>query len=169
MISLPERLPHTPNTAASTRVLRARSVIPDGAIFIRASQIRPLSDGEKTPYKRLANDRKVRKHCGTLVESTFRYQSSPCLQPPEHPAFEFASSFWEDKKPNYELLESAYRQNRMATTSALRHLHSLGVKAPVIGLMWSRGVVRAHIDWWSGEREDLVCACLLMSISGIVG
>ena len=164
-ISLPERLLNIPLTTSSARVFRAKSVVPDSAIFIRASSIRALSQSKLSPWKRLNGNSRVRKHC-TVVnnESAFRYQSSPCAQPPEHPSFEFASSFWEDKKPNCDLLETAYRQNRMATTAAVRHLHSLGVQAPVFGLVWANGTVRAHVDWCSGEGEQLVCICALISL-----
>lgn len=155
-ISLPQQLPHVPLTTSSVRVLRAKSVVPDSSVFIRASSIRPLSLPRASPWKSLNNNAKVRKHCTELSESAFRYQSTPCAQPPEHPSFEFASSFWEDKKPNCELLETAYRQNRMATTSAVRHLKSLGVQAPVFGLVWANGTVRAHVDWCSGEGKGLV-------------
>lgn len=81
-------------------------------------------------------------------ESTLRYQSTPCLKLPETACFEFASAFWEDKKPLYHLLDDAYRQNRMATTSAVRQMHSLGVSVPIFGLVWAQGTVRAHVDWW---------------------
>ncbi|KAG6818064.1 hypothetical protein H0H87_009219 [Tephrocybe sp. NHM501043] len=88
----------------------------------------------------------------TSKGSSFRYQSTPCANIPDTPGFEFASSFWEDKKPVHQLLEDAYRQNRMSTASALRHLNSLSIKAPVFGLVWSSGIVRAHVDWYrSGE------------------
>ena len=76
--------------------------------------------------------------------------------------FEFISSFWEDKKPVHSLFEDAYRQNRMATTSAARHLHSLGVDAPVLGLIWASGGVRSHIDWCTSKgSEHPVGSCLL--------
>lgn len=81
-------------------------------------------------------------------ESTLRYQSTPCLKLPETACFEFASAFWEDKKPLYHLLDDAYRQNRMATTSAVRQMYSLGVSVPIFGLVWAQGTVRAHVDWW---------------------
>jgi len=85
--------------------------------------------------------------------SSFRFQSTPCATLPDQPGFEFVSSFWEDKKPVHQMLEDAYRQNRMATAAAVRHLHSLRIKAPVFGLVWSSGTVRAHVDWSKGEEE----------------
>jgi len=52
------------------------------------------------------------------------------------------------------LLDDAYRQNRMATAAAVRHLHSLHVKAPVFGLVWSDGSVRAHVDWCVSKEDE---------------
>lgn len=50
----------------------------------------------------------------------------------------------------------AYRQNRMATASALRQLQCMGIRAPVLGLIWANGTVRAHVDWWEeNEKENL--------------
>ena len=51
------------------------------------------------------------------------------------------------------MLEDAYRQNRMSTASAVRHLHSLRIDVPVFGLVWANGTVRAHVDWASC-RDD---------------
>ncbi|KAJ7900186.1 hypothetical protein B0H14DRAFT_2672638 [Mycena olivaceomarginata] len=85
--------------------------------------------------------------------SSFRFQSTPLVVPPETAAFQFCSSFWEDKKPVHQMLEDAYRQNRMATTASARHLHSHHVKAPVFGLVWASGTVRAHVDWCSAAEE----------------
>lgn len=52
------------------------------------------------------------------------------------------------------MLDDAYRQNRMATAAAVRHLHSLHVKAPVFGLVWSDGSVRAHVDWCVSQGQE---------------
>jgi solute carrier family 25 (mitochondrial carnitine/acylcarnitine transporter), member 20/29 len=50
------------------------------------------------------------------------------------------------------MLEDAYRQNRMATAAAVRHLHSLRIKSPIFGLVWASGSVRAHVDWCRCEE-----------------
>jgi hypothetical protein len=52
------------------------------------------------------------------------------------------------------MLDDAYRQNRMSTAAAVRHLHSLHVKAPVFGLVWSDGSVRAHVDWCVNKGQE---------------
>ena len=52
------------------------------------------------------------------------------------------------------MLNDAYRQNRMSTAAAVRHLHSVHVKAPVFGLVWSDGRVRAHVDWCVGKEQE---------------
>jgi hypothetical protein len=77
------------------------------------------------------------------------------------------STFWEDKKVVHSLLDDAYRQNRMAAAAAIRHLHSLHVKAPVFGVVWSDGSIRAHVDWCvSKEGEPPVRATTTLSFSG---
>lgn len=131
------------------RILRARTVVPDCAIFIRAASVRRLSLSRTSPWKILNGHPGVKppRSVAAVSEATFRYQTSPCAALPEDPCFEFVSSVWEDKKPAHELLEHAYRQNRMAAVAAVRHLHSLRVQAPVFGLVWSDGTVRAHVDW----------------------
>ncbi|KAG2350186.1 hypothetical protein BDR05DRAFT_954287, partial [Suillus weaverae] len=146
-ISLPQPQDTFQNALDVPRVLNTKTVIPDCAIFIPASRTRPLSHSAKSPYKLLKNHPVVVKAGNAAKRSSFRYQSTPCVQLPDMPGFEFASSFWEDKKPVHALLDDAYRQNRMSTTAAIRHLHSLGIHAPVTGLIWADGVVRAHIDW----------------------
>lgn len=87
-------------------------------------------------------------------EESFACQSTPCVQLPRTPGFQFVSAFWEDKKPGHSLLADAYRQNRMSTAAAVRHLHSLHVKAPVFGLVWSDETVRAHVDWCVNKEEE---------------
>jgi hypothetical protein len=52
------------------------------------------------------------------------------------------------------MLEDAYRQNRMSTAAAVRHLHSLHVKAPIFGLVWSDESVRAHVDWCVSKEQE---------------
>jgi solute carrier family 25 carnitine/acylcarnitine transporter 20/29 len=87
-------------------------------------------------------------------EESFACQSTPSVQLPRTSGFQFASSFWEDKKPMHRMLDDAYRQNRMSTAAALRHLHSLHVQAPVFGLLWSDGSVRAHVDWCVNKGQE---------------
>jgi hypothetical protein len=84
------------------------------------------------------------------------------------PGFEFVSSLWEDKKPVHTLLDDAYRQNRIATAAAARHLHSLNIKSPVIGLIWANGTVRAHIDWCDTVNEKPVSSSRLGAASSRV-
>ncbi|KAG1717962.1 hypothetical protein EDD22DRAFT_983737 [Suillus occidentalis] len=146
-ISLPQPQDTFQNALDVPRVLNTKTVIPDCAIFIPASRTRALSHSAKSPYKLLKNHPTVVKAGNAAKRSSFRYQSTPCAQLPDMPGFEFASSFWEDKKPVHALLDDAYRQNRMSTTAAVRHLHSLGIRAPITGLIWADGVVRAHVDW----------------------
>jgi len=110
-----------------------------------------LSHSAQSPFKVLENHPTIINAGGTSTGSSFRYQSTPRAQLPINPGFEFASSFWEDKKPVHHLLEDAYRQNRISTASAVRHLHSLHVQAPIFGLVWANGTVRAHVDCY---RED---------------
>jgi len=84
-------------------------------------------------------------------ESSFRYQTTPCTKLPDVQGFEFASTYWEDKKHPY--IDDAHRQNRMATASAVRQLHALHIHAPIFGLVWAQGTVRAHVDWWEVDPK----------------
>ena len=115
--------------------------------------MRSLAQSSKSPFKILKNQASVKKTGSPSKGSSFRYQATPCLQLPDTPGFEFVSSIWEDKKPVHQMLEDAYRQNRMATTSAVRHLNSLHINAPVFGLVWSSGTVRAHVDWCTSDKR----------------
>ncbi|KAG9314234.1 hypothetical protein JVU11DRAFT_5021 [Chiua virens] len=144
-VSLPQ--PPSIVTEDARRVLGTKSATPDCAVFLPAALTRPLSQSAKSPYKVLKNLPAIARSGTAARGSSFRYQSTPCAQLPDMPGFEFVSSFWEDKKPVHTFLDDAYRQNRIATASAARHLHSLNVKSPVIGLIWANGVVRAHVDW----------------------
>ncbi|KAF8846231.1 hypothetical protein BDN67DRAFT_26728 [Paxillus ammoniavirescens] len=164
-------LPQPPSTAVDDahRILNTKTATPDCAVFLPAALTRPLSHSAKSPYRLLKNHPAVATAGTATKGSSFRYQSTPCAQLPDMPGFEFVSSFWEDKKPVHTLLDDAYRQNRIATASAVRHLHSLNIKSPVVGLIWANGTVRAHIDWcevvngkpvvmsapYSGSNEDL--------------
>ncbi|CCM05192.1 uncharacterized protein FIBRA_07401 [Fibroporia radiculosa] len=137
----------------SVRVLNAKSVSPDSAIYIPYHLVRELSFDAKSPYKVLKAHPTATNHGSIGGESSFRYQATPCTKLPERPTFEFVSAFWEDKKPMHHLLEDAYRQNRMATTSAVRQLHFLRIRAPIFGLVWAQGTVRAHVDWWDSKPD----------------
>ncbi|KAF8140397.1 hypothetical protein EV363DRAFT_1393305 [Boletus edulis] len=142
-------LPRPPSVAADDahRVLNTKTATPDCAVFLPAALTRPLSQSAKSPYKVLKNLPVVARAGTAAKGSSFRYQSTPCAQLPDMPGFEFASSIWEDKKPVHTFPDDAYRQNRIATASAARHLRSLNIRSPVIGLIWANGRVRAHIDW----------------------
>ncbi|KAL0951409.1 hypothetical protein HGRIS_008102 [Hohenbuehelia grisea] len=149
-ISLPQPIRKVDNDAV--RVLNAKTVIPDCSIFIPAGRIQTLSHSAKAPYKVLQRHSTVAKSGKASKQTSFRYQATPCAQLPEAPGFEFVSTIFEDKKPTHQMLEDAYRQNRMATTAASRHLHSLRIQAPVFGLVWANGTVRAHVDWCKTEE-----------------
>ncbi|KAF8078771.1 hypothetical protein FPV67DRAFT_1558000 [Lyophyllum atratum] len=151
-VSLPQPLLHANMGTLASRILNTKTAVPDCAILIPAAAIRSLSHSEKSPFKVLKGHVTVVESGNTSKGSSFRYQSTPCANLPETPGFEFASSFWEDKKPIHQLLEDAYRQNRMSTASSLRHLYSLSIKAPVFGLVWASGTVRAHVDWCKVEE-----------------
>ncbi|KAJ7042397.1 hypothetical protein C8F04DRAFT_76119 [Mycena alexandri] len=148
-ISLPQPLVTTNLGADAVRILGTKAASPDCLVMIPSASIQALSISLNSPFKVLNRHRNVTKSGTASKCSSFRFQSTPCVAPPETPAFQFVSSFWEDKKPVHQMLEDAYRQNRMATTAAARHLHSLHVKAPVFGLVWASGTVRAHVDWCS--------------------
>ncbi|TFY76433.1 hypothetical protein EWM64_g7580 [Hericium alpestre] len=148
-ISLPQ--PQLRPRSQALRVLNTKTVIPDGAVFIPAAAVRDLSRSAESPYKRLKRSSLAGR--ASNAERSFVNQSTPCVQLPSMPTFEFVSSFWEDKKPIHHMLEDAYRQNRMATAAALRHLDSLHVNVPVFGLVWSDGTVRAHVDWCIHDKK----------------
>ncbi|KAI0319711.1 hypothetical protein OF83DRAFT_1221904, partial [Amylostereum chailletii] len=135
-------------SAQSLRVINATTVIPDCAVFIPNTDLFDLFHSAKSPFKKLNKSKLTGAGKG---EKSFSNQCTPCAQLPSMPCFEFASSFWEDKKPLHHMLEDAYRQNRMSTTASVRHLHSLHVRAPVFGLVWADGTVRAHVDWCASE------------------
>ncbi|KAJ7492771.1 hypothetical protein FB451DRAFT_1219524 [Mycena latifolia] len=149
-ISLPQPIVTANLGTDAVRILGAKAASPDCLVMIPSASIRVLSLSVNSEFQVLKRHPKVVKSGNASKCSSFRFQSTPCVVPPETPAFQFISSFWEDKKPVHNLLEDAYRQNRMATTAAARHLHSLNVyKAPVFGLVWASGTVRAHVDWCS--------------------
>ncbi|EIM92134.1 uncharacterized protein STEHIDRAFT_70652 [Stereum hirsutum FP-91666 SS1] len=151
-IALPQPLRNPRAKSDALRILNTKTVIPDGAVFLPEHTLRHLSLSAHSPYKRLKSSKQAR---GSGLTS-FANQSTPCSQLPSTPCFEFASSFFEDKKPIHTMFGDAYRQNRMATASALRQLQCMGIRAPVLGLIWANGTVRAHVDWWEeNEKENL--------------
>ncbi|KAJ6604504.1 hypothetical protein DFH09DRAFT_311710 [Mycena vulgaris] len=152
-ISLPQPLVTSNLGTDTVRILGTKTASPDCLVMIPSASIRTLSLSVNSAFQVLKRHATVVKSAGTASKcSSFRFQSTVCAVPPETPAFQFISSFWEDKKPVHQLLVDAYRQNRMATTAAVRHLHSLHVKAPVFGLVWASGTVRAHVDWCSAPE-----------------
>lgn len=168
-ISLPQPSSSRQIRSQSIRILNAKSVVPDGVVFVPEDATRKLSHAAESAFKQLRRSSLT----GSAVRGgeSFATQSTPCVQLPRTPGFQFASTFWEDKKPVHSLLEDAYRQNRMATAAAVRHLHSLHVKAPVFGFVWSDGTVRAHVDWCvgRGERPPIVRSALFPGPNGHVG
>ncbi|KAH9982349.1 hypothetical protein BGW80DRAFT_1161831, partial [Lactifluus volemus] len=155
-IGLPQPPPHPQIRTETARILNPKSAVPDSAVFVPEKDIRKLSLAADSAFKQLRRSRLTGS--AARGEESFTCQSTPCVQLSRTPGFRFVSSFWEDKKPGHSLLEDAYRQNRMSTAAAVRHLQSLHIKAPVIGLIWSDGRVRAHVDWCASEgQEPLVC------------
>jgi len=136
----------------TVRILNAKSVVPDGAVFVPEGAIRKLSLTADSTFKRLR--RSGMTGSAARGEESFACQSTPSVQLPRTPGFQFVSTFWEDKKPVHSMLEDAYRQNRMSTAAAVRHLHSLHVKAPICGLVWSNESVRAHVDWCVSKGQE---------------
>lgn len=164
-VSLAQPSANFSRTTQAVRVLNTRTAIPDCGIFIPAASIRSLSHSAQSPFRVLKNHPTIVSAGSTSTGSSFRYQSTPCAQLPSTPGFEFSSSFWEDKKPLHQMLEDAYRQNRMSTASAVRQMHSLHINAPIFGLVWSNGTVRAHVDWCKDEQGDPVCLCSMQVFS----
>ncbi|KAI3622803.1 hypothetical protein WG66_015155 [Moniliophthora roreri] len=145
-LCLPEPTIPTISTEAS-RILSTKSVIPDCVLLLPTPLLAPL-----TPqYKSLARQTRISPLTTSSTRSTFRYQATPCIALSETPGFEFISSVWEDKQPNWK---DGYRQNRMACASVVRHLWALGqVRTVVWGLVWCEGQVRVHVDW-AAKGED---------------
>jgi len=151
-VSLPQPL-LTQMDSDAARILSTRKLIPDCVVTIPEKSIRHLSKSTKSAFKRLKAHKAVAKTGDVVKDSSFPFQATIMCSLPDPPAFEFCSSVWEDKKPGV-LLEHAYRQNRMSTASAVRHLNSMHVEAPVFGLVWARGNVRAHIDWCKRPKPE---------------
>ncbi|KAM5531888.1 hypothetical protein V8D89_014442 [Ganoderma adspersum] len=152
-ISLPQPLTEHKASKKAIPNLNARTLRPDGSLFIPEDLLTELTDGVESPFNFLAQHKKANNSASHGGTSSFKWQSTLCSKLPARPGFEIASCFWEDKKPEQEVLDVAYRQNRMATTAALRQLHALNIQAPIFGLVWSEGTVRAHVDWWK-EKES---------------
>ncbi|TBU62073.1 hypothetical protein BD310DRAFT_946134 [Dichomitus squalens] len=150
-ISLPQPLNEHVVTKKAALNLNARTIRPDGSLFVPRHELAELSESEKSPFNVLAQRRNANNSASHGGASSFKWQSTLCSKLPAQPGFEVASCFWEDKKPEQKELEVAYRQNRMATTAALRQLHALKVEAPIFGLVWAEGTVRAHVDWYKEE------------------
>lgn len=144
--------------------LNARTLRPDGSLFIPEDLLTELTDGVESPFNFLARHKKANNSASHGGASSFKWQSTLCSKLPARPGFEIASCFWEDKKPEQEVLDVAYRQNRMATTEALRQLHALNIQAPIFGLVWSEGTVRAHVDWWEEKESGFVSAWMALSV-----
>lgn len=156
-LSLPRPLQGIEIDDSAKRVLGTRLISPDSAIFIRPDSIRRLSSSKSSPFNSVNTHPSTLQTCGLKPGDSFRYQATPCMElPDERRAMEFISSVWEDKKPNINAFDSAYRQNRMACASAARHLWSFNVQTPVFGLLWADGKVRAHVDWCAQEGDLLV-------------
>ena len=142
-------------THKAAQNLNARTIRPDGSLFVPPSQLSELSASEKSPFNVLAQHRNANNSASHGGASSFKWQSTICTRLPDPSQFEIASTFWEDKKPSQKELSVAYRQNRMSTAAGLRQLHTLNIRAPIFGLVWAEGTVRAHVDWWEEDDEGL--------------
>lgn len=139
----------------SVRYLAASSVEPDWTLFVPRSILEELSQAADSPYKVLER---------TLHDTiSFASRTTPLTTLPDPPGFVFAGAFFEDKKDKQAFgWQDAYRQNRMATTSALRQMQALNVKSPIFGILWTAGEVRAHADWWilTADKQYNFYSCL---------
>ncbi|EJD52274.1 hypothetical protein AURDEDRAFT_181770 [Auricularia subglabra TFB-10046 SS5] len=148
-LQLPISLPQPPIPASSAehkKIMAPRNVIPDASVFVSSAGLATLSGKMDSAFNRLKN---------AAPRGKFRHQATLASTLPDREVFEFASSVWEDKKPDQTHVDNAWRQNRMATAAAARQYHAFQVDAPVIGLVWAEGKVRAHIDW-AGEENGHV-------------
>ncbi|KIK70825.1 hypothetical protein GYMLUDRAFT_149538 [Collybiopsis luxurians FD-317 M1] len=162
-ISLPQPVVTNLGSEAA-RILSAKKSIPDCIIQIQSKAIRHLSNSTESPFKQLKNHKAVRKVGSSTKDTSFPYQATIRYSLPDVQAFEFVSSVWEDKKPAHHMPEHAYRQNRISTAAAARHLHSMHVDAPIFGLTWAYGGVRAHIDWCKKPRQEDHPACIYLVV-----
>ncbi|KAF5375027.1 hypothetical protein D9758_000436 [Tetrapyrgos nigripes] len=152
-VCLPQPIVHDGMDNEARRILGAKIVIPDCVVLIPQSLVKNLSDSKDSAFKRLKKHKIITRSGAPSKHTSFPYQATPFMSLPNAAGFEFASSFSEDKKPSHESMEDAYRQNRMSTASAVRHLHSLHVDAPVFGLTWAHTKVKAHVDWWRRSED----------------
>ncbi|KAH8835910.1 hypothetical protein DL96DRAFT_1576023 [Flagelloscypha sp. PMI_526] len=157
-VALPRPSTSIPLSKDSLHVLTAKSAVPDSCVFLPSSFLRPLCHTQSSPFKSLQAHPRIRKKGTGTRGSSFRFQATPALNPGNDAGFEFCSSVWEDKKEQH-LVEDAYRQNRLSSASVVRHLHSMKVKAPVWGTIWSGCMVRAHIDWWEEDDDGALTIC----------
>ena len=156
-LCLPQHVAKGPLTRDERRVLKPRTVVPDGALFLWSPTVKKRSYALPSAYKIIANHTSTKRVCGRGNDSSFKSQATPCAASSQGVGFEFISCVWEDKKPSLAHFDQAYRQNRMSAAASLRHLHSLRIQAPVFGLLWADGIVRAHVDWCQyQEGEQLV-------------
>ncbi|KZT05993.1 uncharacterized protein LAESUDRAFT_759876 [Laetiporus sulphureus 93-53] len=150
-ISLPQ--PLKPITDDSLHYLNAKTALPDTSVFIPAHRLNELHQESTSPYRVLQGHPSIMGP-GNGGETDFRFQATPCTELSSPLKFQFASSFWEDKRDT-QSPGHAYRQNIMSTTAALRQLHAFDIDLPVFGLIWQQGEVTAHVDWWEhGEDEQ---------------
>ena len=70
--------------------------MPDCAVFASPS----LHYLVASAFQSLKRSERVHKTGTATRRSSFRYQATPVDSPPDTPGFEFASSVWEDKKPD---------------------------------------------------------------------
>ncbi|KAI0756583.1 hypothetical protein C8Q80DRAFT_1129431 [Daedaleopsis nitida] len=155
LLSLPQPLGQYKTSARAAQNLNARTIRPDGLLFIPGRHIEQLSKSANSPFGILSRNPRANNSSSHGGESSFRWQSTLCAKLPDNDKFEIASTFWEDKKPSHRELAVAYRQNRMSTATALRQLHALNIAAPIFGLVWAEGSVRAHVDWCAEEEEQV--------------
>lgn len=150
-LQCPVALPEPPNQRSQPgtphRIVAARSLIPDATTFVSSRRLQALCGSKNSAYNLL------KKAAGDDAD-LFRAQATPAYTVSDQERFEFASSVMEDKKPDQTKIDNAWRQNRMACAAIARHYHAFNVNAPVFGLVWGEGTVRAHVDWASVDPKD---------------
>ena len=153
-VSLPQPQGHGLKPSKDVlRILNVSVVVPDFGVLVPPRCLTGLLGGINSPYNKLSKNTLANAGAGG---KSFTAQCTPRSKLQDTQGFEFASSFWEDKR-GHDHVDDAYRQNRMSTSSAVRHLYSLHIQTPVIGLVWVDGKVRAHVDWCkAGESRQVV-------------
>lgn len=167
MVSLPQPFEQYKASSKSAPSLKPRTARPDGALLTPPRLLKHLSQSANSPMKQLERHPRANNSASHGGESSFKWQSTICTRLPDPSQFEIASTFWEDKKPSQKELSVAYRQNRMSTAAGLRQLHTLNIRAPIFGLVWAEGTVRAHVDWWEEDDEGLPVSGKPTSVSGL--